>query len=444
MSLNDPLRPPASHTAVSQPDDAVIWLHSALCSMALPVRATRGTWQRDIEGASLRVEPGSANDMVPSGRVLRLSMMHICDAAFRANNPVVELGHDGTALAAVLGIDPYTRELDDQWQRLQAARISLSEGGRPEISVFDARSRRRAGDISWRSGVRLSTKFLTSLVDRAVPLDRNAVLELSDTPAALDAYAWIRMSLHFAVVDQVLTMPWDDVLARFGTPSQNIAEFRSTFEATLRRVFEVESSVDLAVDDDGVSVRRAEPIGSGDSEWPATQAQEADDTTAPSADKPPEGRAAPTSVREVTAAAENTATAVLCAQKTPALPEPRADRLADTDAGAADQITEDRISLGGHLTGLAQIVWLRRGPGEERVLVGVTPTQRFDAERLTILAVEPMVIQVSGGLNDKDFQRVSAWIMTNRDVIDEFWEGGITSFEEVNRRVRRVPAPGWR
>jgi hypothetical protein len=34
--------------------------------------------------------------------------------------------------------------------------------------------------------------------------------------------------------------------------------------------------------------------------------------------------------------------------------------------------------------------------------------------------------------------------MTNRDVIDDFWEGRVISFDELNRRVRKAPAPGWR
>ena len=97
-----------------------------------------------------------------------------------------------------------------------------------------------------------------------------------------------------------------------------------------------------------------------------------------------------------------------------------------------------------HLTGLAQVIWLRRGNGEENVLVGVTPGPRFEAERLTVLAVEPMVLQVSGGLNEKDFERVAPWVMTNRDVIDDFWEGLITSMAELSSRVRKAPAQGWR
>ena len=217
MSLDRPPAPMAPSTPITQAGDAVIWSHPAFCSIALPMRASRGAWQRDTEAESVRIEPSSIDDMVPSGRILRLSMMHICDAAFRANSQVVELGEDRTSLAAVLGIDPKTRDLADQWQRLQAARFTWSAGGSGEVSVFDARSRRRAGDLGWRSGVRLGAKFLSSLVDHAVALDRRVVRELSATPAALDAYAWITMSLRRMAQDEIVTTPWDDLRRRFGT-----------------------------------------------------------------------------------------------------------------------------------------------------------------------------------------------------------------------------------
>lgn len=443
MSLDHPPRPVAPDISVKQPADAVIWLHAAFCSMALPMRTTRGAWQRDIEGGSVRIEPSSSDDAVPSGRILRLSMMHICDAAFRANSQVVELGEDGTLLAAALGIDPKTRDLTDQWQRLQAARLLVSTHGSAEVSVFDARSRRRAGDLGWRSGVRLSAKFLSSLVDHAVPLDRRVVRELSATPAALDAYAWISMSLHRAAVDQIVTTPWDNLSRRFGTASQDAAEFRSTFEAALRLVFDAEGSVDLAVNDEGVSIRRAAPPEDEVAADRTTPTQPGAGAIDVDAEKQRERLAILPSTAPAAAAAEVARPAVLH-ERHSAFQQVAPGDQAVAATAAADRITQDNVSLPRHLTGLAQVIWLRRGHGEESALVGVTPSPRFEAERLTVLAVEPMVLQVSGGLNERDFERVSAWVMTNRDVIDEFWEGRITSFAEMNRRVRKAPAPGLR
>jgi hypothetical protein len=369
--------------------------------------------------------------------------MHICDAAFRANSQVVELGEDGTSLAAALGIDPKTRDLADQWQRLQAARILLSRGGGPEVGVFDARSRRRAGDLGWRAGVRLSTKFLSSLVDQAVPLDRHVVSELSATPAALDAYAWIRMSLRDAAADQIVATTWDDLLRRFGTASQDVVEFRPAFEDALRLVFNADRSIDLAVNDEGVSVRHAEPANNEIAADGTPPMPPDADVVGIDAATPLASLAVPPPTVPVVAASEDART-VAVHQRNPASQQAAQEDQAVAATAAGDRIKQDNISLQRNLTGLAQVIWLRRGHGEESVLVGVTPGPRFEAERLTVLAVEPMVIQVSGGLNEKDFERVSAWVMANRDVIDEFWEGRITSFAEIHRRVRKAPAPGWR
>jgi len=444
MSLDLPPRPLAPHTAVTQPADAVIWVHPAFCGMALPMRATRGAWQRDTGTGSVRIEPSASEDLVPSGRLLRLSLMHICDAAFRANSQIVELGGDAALTAAALGIDPKTRDLADQWQRLQAAQIVLSRDGGTKFSMFDARSRRRAGDLGWRSGVRLTAKFLADLMDHpVVPLDRRVVRELSATPAALDAYAWIRLSLGHPTLDEIVTGTWDDLFTRFGTASQDVNEFRTTFEAALRLVFEADRSIALAVDDDGVSVRHAEPADDEIAANGTTPMEHSAEIVDADAQKEPEPPALPPSPMPQGAAAEVAMPAVL-GQQDPASQQWAEGDQTVTAHAAADRIKHDNISLPKHLTGLMQVIWLRRGHGEESIQVGVTPGPRFEADRLTVLAVEPMVIQVSGGLNEKDFERVSAWVMTNRDVIDEFWEGGITSFEEINRRVRKAPAPGWR
>lgn len=440
MSLNCPPRPVAPDAGTTQPADSVIWMHAAFCAMALPMRATRGAWQRDIGTASVRIEPGAAEEPLPSGRILRLILMHICDAALRTNNPVVELGEDATALAAALQVDPRTRDLAEQWLRLHAARIVVSWGGGPELSVFDARIRPRVGGLAWRSGARLNSKFLATLVEHAVPLDLRVVRDLSASPAALDAYAWLRLSLHRAPEDRIITTTWDELLRRFGTASQDLPGFRGAFEAALRLVFDADRSIALAVDDDGVSVRHAaaedEEVAEDVPLPPSPAAPKVEsDAPAPASPSVAPSPAPPS-------AAEAAADEYQAPASTPEPAAPAAEPVAVADS--ADRITQDSISLPRHLTGLTQVIWLRRGHGEDNVLVGVTPSPRFEPDRLTVLAVEPMVIQVSGGLNEKEFERVSAWVMTNRDVIDDFWEGHVTSFDELNRRVRKAPAPGWR
>ena len=123
-------------------------------------------------------------------------------------------------------------------------------------------------------------------------------------------------------------------------------------------------------------------------------------------------------------------------QRSPAPPE--------ASPPASSALVQDTISLRSQATGLPHVIWLRRGYGPDAALVGVTPSERFDADRLTVLAVEPMVMQVSGGLNQQAFDQVSAWVMANRNLIDDFWAGEITTYDEIDARVRKVPAPGWR
>lgn len=391
-------RHPTPDAAMTQANDTVLWHHAAFCGLALPVRTPRAAWQRSAAGVTLRIEPGNGELPLPAGPMLRLMLLHVCDAAFRAESPVVALGADVPALAERLGTGE-ARALAEQVERILAARIVVVPETGPDLAVFDARGRPRAAG-AWRSSVRLSAGFAASLAAQAVPLDRAIVLRLAEAPLAFDAYAWIRAALHRAPAEATVTAGWDELHARCAAPAQEATAFRAAFEAALRAVFEADLSIALAVDDEGVGVRHAA------TETPETVAEPAAPTPEPAAAPVPP---APVAARE-----------------------------------DGDEIEDDTISLRSHLTGLPQVIWLRRGYGEDSALVGVTPGARFDPDRLTVLAVEPIVLEVSGGLGRSELGRVSAWIMANRDLIDDFWAGEITSRAEIGRRIRKVPAPGWR
>jgi hypothetical protein len=402
---------PAVDEAATQLNAAVLWHHAAFCGLGLPLRTPRAAWQRSAGGVTVRIEPGTGEVPLPAGPMLRLVLLHVCDAAFRAESPVVALGADAPALAASLGVAD-ARALAEQVERILAARMIVATEGGPDLAVFDARGRPRAAG-AWRASVRLASGFAASLAAQAVPLDRAIVSRLAETPLAFDAYAWIRATLHRTPAEATVTVGWDELFARFAAPAQDAPAFRTAFESALRAVFEADLSIALAVDDEGVGVRHA--VETADA---AETAAEPTPTPMPepAAEITPDPAPAPP----------------------PAPPETAAVRADE------DEIEDDTISLRSHLTGLPQVIWLRRGYGEDSALVGVTPGTRFDPDRLTVLAVEPIVLEVSGGLGRNELGRVSAWIMANRDLIDDFWAGEITSHAEINRRIRKVPAPGWR
>jgi hypothetical protein len=90
------------------------------------------------------------------------------------------------------------------------------------------------------------------------------------------------------------------------------------------------------------------------------------------------------------------------------------------------------------------VIWLRRGHGDEPPVIGVTPDVHWGPEQLTVLLLEPLIMQDSGDLPQAEFNAVSAWAMANRDVIDLVWDSQIGSLEEVTHRLRKVAPLGWR
>jgi hypothetical protein len=108
------------------------------------------------------------------------------------------------------------------------------------------------------------------------------------------------------------------------------------------------------------------------------------------------------------------------------------------------QASRQTVSLKSHLTGLPQVVWLQRANGRDNVVIEITPGGRYDPETSTVIVLEPVALQVAGGLYTRDFERVAAWAAANRDLIDDWWDSSIDDFEEVAARVKKVPAPAWR
>jgi hypothetical protein len=357
--------------------------------------------------------------------------MHVCDLAFRSGSPVVDMGESAAMLAATIGVELGGPDLDalaDQIDRLASAKVTVSLDGGPFLAVFDARSNSRVA-TQWRRSLRLNARFQSDLAGHSVPLDRRIVTALAASSAALDAYAWIRHELARLPEGDVASSTWEDLQRRFGEPDQDGATFRSGFEDALRRVFEADLSISIAVDDDGVSIRHARPEDDED-------VQGGSPTTAPVQSHEAE-------------------------RSEPSLPPPSSALLRDghpepshvarqqypgrAETGVA--VAPERlhmISLRSNLTGLQQVVWLRRADGDRHIVIGVTPGAHLDTDRLTILTVEPVVMQVSGGVPEPVFERVSAWVMANRDLIDDFWDGRIDTADEVFRRVRKAPAVGWR
>ncbi len=335
-------------------------------------------------------------------------------------------------------------------ERILAATIAVSVDDGPHRAVFDKRALPRSLNAVWRSSVRLNRGFHAGLLESAIPLDRAAVETLRDTPMALDAYAWAKQALQGREPGEVASATWADLHAGFATASQDLSTFKPLFEAALQRAAEADPALQLQATSAEVCVAFAMTDGGGRSGTqpapevlPVTPVSE---VTAPAVAQP-----------TVTSTPSGPEPAELAAEQQ-GKPEgdPRGGPVQDDHAACvAERETiatspimsaplPETVSLRSELTGLRQVIWLRRGYGVDSALVGVTPGARFDADRVTLLAVEPLVMQVSGGLPKGDFDQISAWITLNRDLIDDIWAGQVRSFEEISRRVRKAPSSAWR
>lgn len=380
-------------------DPSVLWYHPAFCQMALPVSDTaERSWRRRVDNMMIALEAATDDTPLPSGWCLRRLLMHLCDHAVRTASPLVEMGADAAELAAELGlpaVEPVLREITVQADRL-AAKLTLSLDGQTVLSVLDARGQSRRAASAWRPRLRLNARFHASLMEQAVPLDRRIVTALRTEALALDAHGWTRHLLHGQAPDQTTTVTWEDLLRRFGSPGQELAAFQTAFEDALRMVFAADPAIALAADESGVTVGSA--AAGNEAAASSTQPAKSEHVSPAAAAEP--------------------------------------DR--------TERRPSDMIGLRPHLTGLPGVVWLRRGHGDEPPVIGVTRGTRWEPERLTMLLLEPLIMQVTGGLPQKEFDMVSAWAMANRDLIDLVWEDKAGPFEQVASRVKKVPALGWR
>ena len=399
--------------------------------MALPFAPTEGNWQREVDGVVLALDVASPDQAVPSGWCLRRLLMHICDKAVRTDSLVLEMGTDVTALAAEMDLpatEPVLQELITQLERLTAAKLRFSWNQEQALVVFDARSQRRGPGAEWRPRIRLSSRFHASLLKHAVPLDREIITALRAEALALDAHGWIRQVLRSQPAGQTTTVPWPELLHRFGSPEQQPQAFRTAFEDALRMVFAADASISLAADAEGVTVGAISSAAEAAEE--EVPQQEAPVSPPPAASRHvPVAAPPPQAVRQPPPDHEGSGLA----------PRP-SGHAAPASPGEGSQ---QAIALRSHLTGLPGVVWLRRKCGDEPLVIGVTPGSRFEPDRMTLLLLEPLVMQISGGLYQKEFSKVSAWVAANSDLIDLVWEGEIKTLEEASARVRKAPASVW-
>jgi hypothetical protein len=244
------------------PAERIAYQHTTLCQTCLPYRDPGNdvrVWERDQGIASLRVEAGVARDPktkkfvelgLPYGARPRLILMHLNSEALKLGSPRIEV--EGSLTAFIRRIQehsptgPQVRRFKNQLGRLAAAMVRLAidisskRAFQVDTKIIDAfelwLSKDERQRVLWPSVVELSPRYFDSLVTHAVPLDERAVGALSNSPLALDVYAWLAQRLHRVRHGKPQPVSWEALYEQFGQSFARVRDFRREFRKAVAAV----------------------------------------------------------------------------------------------------------------------------------------------------------------------------------------------------------------
>jgi hypothetical protein len=233
------------------PPDRPDFLHTVLCQVGLPRRATAELkFERRNGLASLLVEAGSLysgqkwlQQPLPYGPKPRLALVHISTEAVRTKSRVIDSGRSLHDFMRRLGIGTNGREYKNfrqQMRALSACRMSLGYGNttidaKPieKFSTWNALEEEHDHD---EGVIELTSKFYDSLIESAVPLDPRALACRQGSSLALDIYTWLSHRLHRVSRISGDRVTWSNLSDQFGQEYSEIKDFKKTFQKALLQV----------------------------------------------------------------------------------------------------------------------------------------------------------------------------------------------------------------
>lgn len=238
-----------------EPIDRLNFLHSILCSVGMPRKATPARRFDRVNGsATLRLEAGAlyngrtlVDQPLPYGARPRLIMVYVSSEAVRQNQRTIEIGRSAHQFMKQLDLDTNSRSYTmtkKQVLALAACRMTLGfmAGGVPRtintapFERFDAwlQTEDTGQLVMWPGVIELSQKFYDTLREHAVPLDPEALRALKHSALALDVYTWLAHRL--CRVQRPSRLSWGNIKDQFGQEFKEMRDFRKAFQLALRQV----------------------------------------------------------------------------------------------------------------------------------------------------------------------------------------------------------------
>ncbi|WP_040237402.1 replication protein RepA, partial [Xanthomonas citri] len=88
----------------------------------------------------------------------------------------------------------------------------------------------------WPGVIVLSTDFYESLQDACMPIDMRVMLNLKDSPMAMDVFTWLAHRLYRIEGGRPTLLHWPAIKAQFGQEYADAKDFKKQFRVALRRV----------------------------------------------------------------------------------------------------------------------------------------------------------------------------------------------------------------
>ena len=210
---------------------------------------------------------------MPYGSRPRLILSHLNSEALRWRSPRIEV--DGSLTAFIRRIQDRrqqaveVRRFKDQLSRLAAAMVRLAidlsdeRAFQVDTKIIDAFELWLSKDdrhrVLWPAVVELSPRYFESLATHAVPLDERAIAALSNSPLALDVYAWLAQRLHRIPKGKPQRITWMALYEQFGHGYRHIRQFRASFLAVLVQVHTQYRPASLMAGEFGLELRTSPP-----------------------------------------------------------------------------------------------------------------------------------------------------------------------------------------
>jgi hypothetical protein len=270
---------------LDNPAEGIAYQHTVFCQTCLPYRnpGEIRVWERRQGAVFLRVEAGAVSNPragkfvdvgLPFGSRPRLILAHLNREALLRGTPRIEVEASLTGFIRRVTPNnaPNKRDIarfKDQLTRFAASSVRMAVG-LPDNRAYQVNThiiesmelwleKDERQRVLWPAFVELSPRYFESLIKHAVPLDERAIGALSNSPMALDVYAWLAQRLCRLRRGGEQLVSWVCLKDQFGFGFGRMDNFKACFRGVLAEVHAQYRAGRFELDDRGMLLRSSLP-----------------------------------------------------------------------------------------------------------------------------------------------------------------------------------------